>query len=118
LFIVSPLEKDKPEVDTTKITVLASNNVKVSVPSKIDRPVKNDKPKRIAQACRTVRTRTRETVKPNSKAVVLDDAMRLRNNLRETLGSVNALILSIKSQRKQDKLLRDTVNSLRKLQNV
>ena len=56
--------------------------------------------------------------KSKGKVAVLDDAVKLRTNLRETLGSVNDLIRSIKSQRRQDKLLRDTVNSLRKLQNV
>jgi len=46
---------------------------------------------------------------------VLDEAVKLRQNLRETIVGVNDLIRSIKTHRRQDKLLRDTVASLRKL---
>ena len=101
-FIVMPLDAKEPEVEASKVTVLASNNAKASVPPKVERPAKSDKP------------RTRATGKPN-KVAVLDDAMKLRNNLRETLGSVNDLIRSIKSQRQKDRLLKSTMNSLRKL---
>jgi len=103
---VMPLDNDEPQIDTGKITVLVSNNVKASVPSK-----------------RTTKTVVKSSAvrRPPSvvpKVAVLDDAVKLRNSLRETLVGVNVLIRSIKSQRRHDKLLRDTVASLRKLQNV
>ena len=89
---------------------------KISVAKKIEKSA--DKPVPMTQACRTVKQRTKSDTKPKGKVMILDDAMKLRNNLRETLVGVNSLILSIKTQRRQDKLLRDTVASLRKLQNV
>ena len=73
---------------------------------------------RAAQACRNVKPRSRKTTKPTGKVAVLDDAMKLRQSLRDTISSVNDLIQSIKTERRQNKLLRDTVSSLRKLQNI
>ena len=117
LFVIMPLEGTEPEVDSCKLTVLLSN-AKASVPSKIERPVKTAKPIPVTQACRSARSHSKVLDKSKGKAAVLDDAVKLRTNLRETLGNVNDLIRSIKSQRRQDKLLRDTVNSLRKLQSM
>jgi hypothetical protein len=72
----------------------------------------------VTQAARTVKPRTRRAARSKNKATVLDDAMRLRQTLRDTLSGVNDLIRTIKSQRQQDKLLRNTVATLHKLQNV
>jgi len=99
------------------LTVLLSN-AKASVPPKIERPVKTVKPIPVTQACRSARSRSKVVDKSKGKVAVLDDAVKLRTNLRETLGSVNDLIRSIKSERRQTKLLRSTVDSLRKLQNI
>jgi len=117
LFVIMPLEGTEPEVDSGKLTVLLSN-AKASVPSKIEWSSRTAKPIPVTLACRSTRSRSKAVDKSKGKVAVLDDAVKLRANLRETLGSVNDLIRSIKSQRRQDKLLRDTVNSLRKLQNV
>jgi DNA polymerase III sliding clamp (beta) subunit (PCNA family) len=113
LFIVMPLDGDEPEVE--KVTIIEST-AEIAVPSKRKRMANTDKPKRMTQACRTVKQRT--SAEPSGKALILDDAVKLRATLHETLDNVNALIRSIKSQRRQDKLLRDTVASLRKLQNI
>ena len=112
-----PLEGDEPKVDADKITVLASNNVKTSVPSKKTADYRRQTAAN-SSAVRRLPSAVSKNGKPQGKAAVLDDAMRLRSNLRETLVGVNSLIQSIKSQRRQDKLLRDTVSSLRKLQKI
>jgi len=125
LFIVMPLEGDEPVIADDKLTVLMSN-AETSVPSNIDKPVKVSKPVPTTQACRAAKPRVKKATKskgkinakPNGKVVILDDALRLRNNLRDTLGSVNDLIRLLKSQHRHDKCLRDAVASLRKFQNI
>ncbi len=112
-FIVMPLEGDEPKLEANKITVLTSN-AKVAVPENSPKALRVPKPIPAATVCRNVKPRSKAT----GKVVLLDDAVKLRQNLRETLTGVNDLIRSIKAQRRQDKLLRDTVASLRKLQNV
>ena len=108
-FIIMPLEGKEPEINPGKLTVLVSS-------AKTPKAVKANKPTPATQVSRN--TKPQAKAKPKSKVSVLDDAMKLRLSLRTTLGDVNSLIQSIKSQRRYDKLLRDTVNSLRKLQNV
>jgi len=115
LFIAMPLEADEPKGVIGKVTVLASNSVKASVPSKIEHHVKGDEPEPKALASRSVKPRVRSNGKSKGHVTVLDDALRLRNSLRETLGSVNTLIQSIKAQKQKDRLLKTTMDSLRKL---
>ncbi len=112
-MVVMPLEGDEPKVEADKITVLASNTT-VSVRQNSAKPVKVEKSIPATKVCRNVKPKSKAT----GKTVVLDDAVKLRQSLRETLSGVNDLIRSIKAQRRQDKLLRNTVASLRKLQNV
>ncbi len=112
-FIIMPLEGDEPKVEGDKITVLASNT-KAVLPEKSPKAIRIAKPTPATKVCRNVKPRSKAT----TKIVLLDDAVKLRQNLRETLTGVNDLIRSIKAQRRQDKLLRSTVASLRKLQNV
>jgi hypothetical protein len=119
-FVIMPLDGSEPTVDTSKLTVLTS--AKASVPSVPSNPAKSAKAETpiptTTLASRNMKPRVKVNAKSKGKVAVLDDAMRLRTSLRETLGNVNDLIKSLKNQRRQDKLLRDTVNSLRKLQNV
>jgi len=112
-FIAMPLETKEPNVEPGKLTVLSSNT-KASVSPKIEKPVRTEKLIPTSRPSRNVKPQA----KPKGKVTVLEDAMKLRLSLRTTLTDVNSLIQSIKSQRRHDKLLRDTVNSLRKLQNV
>ena len=112
-FVIMPLEGDEPKVETNRLTVLKSDTK--AVPEKSPKAVKTQP---AAPSVAVAARRIKETAKPKGKAMILDDAVKLRQNLWDTLGSVNDLIRSIKSQRRQDKLLRDTVASLRKLQNV
>ena len=108
-FIVMPLDGEEPTVEPGRLTVLVSDAKRTALP-------KNDKPVKVSQTSRGGRPKPKTGT--NRKAVVLDDALKLRQNLRETLAGVNDLIRSIQTQRRQDKLLRDTVASLQKLQNV
>ena len=54
-------------------------------------------------------------VKPNTKAALLQSAAEVRDNLRNSLVQVNDLIREVKAQRQQDRLLQNTMDSLRKL---
>jgi hypothetical protein len=56
-----------------------------------------------------------DTVKPNSSAALLQSAAEVRQTLRDSLVQVNALIREVKAQRRQDRLLQTTMDSLRKL---
>ena len=56
-----------------------------------------------------------DTVKPNSNTALLQSAMEVRQNLRDSLVQVNTLIREVKAQRRQDRLLQTTMDSLRKL---
>ncbi len=117
MFVIMPLEGDEPPVEPEKITVLASDS-NLPVSQKSDKPTPDEKPIPSTKANRTPKPRPKANGKPKSQPALIDEALKLRQNLRETLGGVNDLIRSIKTQRRQDKLLRTTVASLRKLQNV
>lgn len=103
-FVIMPLEINQPEVASEQITVLASDAVST----------KQSKPKLEVQKPQPVKT----SEKPKSKGQLLEEAEKLREALRVSLVGVNGLIREIKSQKRHDKLLRDTVASLRKLQGV
>jgi len=53
-------------------------------------------------------------ITPTNKAL-LQSAEEVRKNLRDSLVQVNALIREIKAQRQQERLLKTTMDSLRKL---
>ena len=61
--------------------------------------------------------RLRVTVKttPMSQAALLQSAVEVRQTLRDSLVQVNTLIREVKAQRRQDRLLQSTMDSLRKL---
>jgi hypothetical protein len=52
---------------------------------------------------------------PASKVALLESAEQIRNDLRKSLVQVNTLIREVKVQRRQDRLLQTTMDSLRKL---
>jgi hypothetical protein len=56
-----------------------------------------------------------ETMKPLSKVALLQSAEQIRQDLRSSLLQVNTLIKEMKAQRSKDKLLQNTMDSLRKL---
>lgn len=116
-FVIMPLEGDEPKVDKEKLTVLNSD-AKISVPAKVDRPRQRVKPIEKPVAAPSVCREIKSSDTPKSKAAILEEAEKLRQTLRDSLDGVNGLIREIKAQRRQDKLLRDTVASLQKLQNV
>jgi hypothetical protein len=62
-----------------------------------------------------VRRRKRRSA---SNAGVLDQAIALRTALRNAAGQVGELVRTIKRQRKQDRILRSTLASLKQLQGV
>ena len=61
------------------------------------------------------RTVKRDVVTPTGKAALLQSAEQLRNNLRDSLLQVNTLIREVKAQKQKDRLLKTTMDSLRKL---
>ena len=54
-------------------------------------------------------------IAPTSQAALLQSAMEVRQTLRDSLVQVNTLIREVKAQRRQDRLLQTTMDSLRKL---
>jgi hypothetical protein len=54
-------------------------------------------------------------VQPSSKLALLQSAEQIRNDLRNSLVQVNTLIREVKAQKRQDRLLQTTMDSLRKL---
>ena len=67
-----------------------------------------------SKPCRRV-TPKPDTVKPMSSAALLQSAIEVRQTLRNSLVEVNTLIREVKAQRRQDRLLQTTMDSLRKL---
>ena len=61
----------------------------------------------------TIAKRTALTSTGNT--ALLESAEQLRQDLRNSLVLVNTLIREVKTQRQQDRLLRNTMDSLRKL---
>jgi hypothetical protein len=55
---------------------------------------------------------------PEKEPSVTDQAITIRNGLRDMLVQVNRLVRAIKRQKKQERFLRSTLASLRELQNV
>ena len=49
---------------------------------------------------------------------LIDDAEALKTSLRELLGKTNALVVGLKRQRRQSRLMRSTLNSLKQLQTI
>lgn len=105
--IVMPLEGTPPNLDTAHITVLSSS----------DTPAPRQTMSKPKQEVPTS-TQSEPVQKQKSKGQLLEEAEKLREALRESLVGVNGLIKEIKSQKRHDKLLRDTVASLRKLQDA
>ena len=54
-------------------------------------------------------------ITPTGNTALLQSAEQIRNDLRNSLGQVNTLIREVKAQRRQDRLLQSTMDSLRKL---
>ena len=55
------------------------------------------------------------TVQPTGSVALLQSAEQIRQDLRDSLVQVNTLIREVKAQRRQDRLLQTTMDSLRKL---
>ena len=56
-----------------------------------------------------------DVITPTGKTALLQSAIEVRQTLRDSLVEVNTLIREVKAQRKQDRLLQNTMDSLRKL---
>jgi len=64
-------------------------------------------------ACR--RRITANAITPTGNTALLQSAEQIRDDLRNSLVQVNSLIREVKAQRRQDRLLQSTMDSLRKL---
>ena len=69
----------------------------------------------LAKRRRRVATIKPDAIEPNSTVALLQSATEVRQTLRNSLVQVHALIREVKAQRKQDRLLKTTMDSLRKL---
>jgi hypothetical protein len=107
-FIFLPLDKHpEPEYDTARMSVIPSPTHVVAPTKKVDAV----QPKRR----RRTTTAKRIPTKPTDKIALLETAEQIRQDLRNSLVQVNSLIREVKAQRHQDRLLRNTMDSLRKL---
>ena len=69
----------------------------------------------VATSAQRRMTAERDTVQPTGTGALLQSTMEVRDNLRNSLAQVNDLIREVKAQRRQDRLLQNTMDSLRKL---
>ena len=67
------------------------------------------------QPCKRRRRTAHKSTAPVSQAALLQSAVEVRQTLRDSLVQVNTLIREVKAQRRQDRLLQTTMDSLRKL---
>ena len=61
------------------------------------------------------RRMTANAITPTGNTALLQSAEQIRNDLRNSLTQVNTLIREVKAQRQQDRLLKNTMDSRRKL---
>jgi hypothetical protein len=74
-------------------------------------------PTPVAIPCKRRRSVTpkRNTAQPSGKVELLESAEQIRNDLRNSLTQINTLIREVKAQKRQDRLLQSTMDSIRKL---
>jgi len=65
--------------------------------------------------CKRRMTAQSNAMPPTGTVALLQSAEQIRNDLRNSLTQVNTLIRKVKAQRQQDRLLKNTMDSLRKL---
>jgi hypothetical protein len=101
-FVCMPFSGTEPKAE--HMDVITSQTV--VVPKKTTAPVK----------CKRKVTTSKTTIAtPSSKVALLESAEQIRNDLRKSLVQVNDLIREVKVQRRQDRRLQSTMDSLRKL---
>jgi|GEM_PF-3309975 len=117
MFLWMPLEGDEPVCDPEKLTTLASN-VNTSSVSRVGKsepvkPVPTKQPPVLATAARRVPV---ETNPANMNTIQTAEA--LCTSLYETLQNTRRLVRHLKQQKKQDRLVRNTLESLKQLQGI
>ena len=128
-FVWMPLTSE-PVLRTEATNVVSSADMKSQSPVKPEAkvnpeamPIARTKPvtPRICEHAPVLVTATK-TVKPNVTAseerTVLDEAESLREALRTSLGQVNTLVRSLKNQMRQNRMLRSTLASIKRLQSL
>ena len=109
-FVCMSLDKyAEPQVDSAKVnTITSAMQPVVATPAKVDAPP-------IQKRRRKVATKSRNTSKPIGNTALLESAEQIRTDLRNSLVQVSALIKEVKAQRNKDRLIQNTMDSLRKL---
>jgi hypothetical protein len=105
IFVCMPLSCTEPNAE--HMEVIASQSIAPKEPA-TSTPVRRKR----KTAAKTV---TPRIATPIGKTALLESAEQIRNDLRKSLVQVNALIREVKSQKRPDRLLQTTIDSLRKL---
>ena len=63
-------------------------------------------------------TPSSQSTTPSSTEELIDAAEQLKASLRETLGKTSEMIVGLKRHRKEAKIVRTTLDSLRQLQTI
>jgi len=110
-FVFMTFTPAEPEIDPAKMNVVTSATAQPVVATAAKASITPVQVKR-----RRRRVVKQDVVKPaTSKAVLLQSAEQIRQDLRNSLIQVNTLIREVKAQRSKDKLIQNTMDSLRKL---
>jgi hypothetical protein len=118
-FICMPLSPHtEPMVEHTD--VIASELEPAATPKATvtTKAVAATTPAPVAIPCKRRRrsvTPKRKTAQPTGKVELLESAEQIRNDLRNSLLQINTLIREVKAQKRQDRLLQSTMDSIRKL---
>ena len=117
-FVCMPLSSST-EPETEHMDVIASADsappaVTPTVAPKVAAAVAVTTPAPVVKRRRKVTTK-RDAVKQTGEMALLQTAETIRNDLRNSLLQVNALIREVKAQRRQNRLLQSTMDNLRKL---
>jgi hypothetical protein len=114
-FVFMSLANTEPEIDAAKLSVVSSTAMqtkaatgciaaKATAPSA---PVKRRRRRTVVD--------NPTTVKATEKVALLQSAEQIRQDLRNSLVQMNNLIREVKAQRNKDKIIQNTMDSLRKL---
>ena len=116
-YVWMPLTSD-PVLRTEATIIVSSSETKSQTPVKTrPKPILPTRDERVP-----VLATATKTVKPNAATAEdrspLDEAEALRETLRNSLGQVNTLVRSLKHQLRQNRMLRSTLASLKRLQSL
>jgi hypothetical protein len=111
-FVAMPLTGTEPEGASVEV-ITSTSAQPASVPKGTAVPTPTPTPEPVKRRRRV--SAKRDTVKPTGKEALLQSVLQLRQDLRTSLVRTNDLLKEVRMQKQQDRLLKSSLDTLRKL---